>query len=106
MKLFKTAVAFSDGDGKIFLADTIEYQDSFWLVPEWNDNPVAGWSMPARIISLDGLQYQKTPPESGADFFLNVGIPKALCDGQIPPKSGDKYVVIEAPDIKFPYHEH
>jgi hypothetical protein len=102
-KVFKTALGFSDGDARIFRADTIEYQGTFWLVPYWIEFPGEGWRVPERIISLDGLPHQKTPPErSGADFYLNVGIPKCLWDGQIPPGSGDKYVVIEHPDITFP----
>lgn len=101
MKILKTFVFFSDtAPSHIFSVDTIEYQGSFWLVPEWIDNPEQRWTMPARIICLDGLIHQRTSWESG-EFVLNGGIPKDVFDGQIPP--GDKYVVIERPNIRIPY---
>ena len=101
MRIFKTALAFQDvPDGTIYKCDTIEYQGAFWLVPEWLENPDAGVMIPARIICLDGLIHQTTPDNPGADFWLNTGIPKSVFDGAVPP--GDKYVMIERPDIKFP----
>jgi hypothetical protein len=101
MLIFKTAVYFSDSpEGKIYRVDTIDYEGAFWLVPEWLDNPEEGWTMPARIICLDGLIHQETPPGAVFEFVLNTGIPKSVFDGQIP--IGDKYVVIHRPNIKIP----
>ena len=93
---------FSDvDDGTIYKMDTIEYEGKMWLVPEWLDNAAAGWRKPARIICLDLLPHQKSPGGQ-ADFVLNAGIPKSVCDGQIPTQPEDLFVVKEAPDIKFP----
>mgnify|MGYP001579347307 FL=1 len=95
-------IFFSDvDDGMIYKMDTIEYQGKMWLVPEWLDNALEGWRKPARIICLDALPHQKS---SGgpADFVLNAGIPKSVCDGQIQTQPEDLYIVIERPDIKFP----
>jgi hypothetical protein len=101
MKIFKTAVYFSDcQESKIYRVDTIEYEGMFWLVPEWNDFPEAGVTMPDRIICLDGLVHQETSPDAAVQFVLNNGIPRSVYDGQIP--IGDKYVVIKNPDIRFP----
>lgn len=102
MKMFTTMVFFSDvDDGSIYKMDTIEHEGKMWLVPEWLDNARGGWRKPARIICLDVLPHQRTPG-GPADFVLNAGIPKAVCDGQLPQQQEDLYVVIEAPDIKFP----
>jgi hypothetical protein len=101
MVILKTAVIFSDfATGKIYKVDTIEYEGKMWLVPEWLDSPKSGWQMPARIICLDGLHYQKADGKE-VDFVLNAGIPKSVFDGtQIP--LGDRYVVLERPGIQFP----
>jgi len=104
MKIFKTMMSFSDvAEGIIYKMDTIEYQGKMWLVPEWLDSPLRGWRMPARIICLDVLPHQKTSGTNApADFVLNHGIPKSVCDGQIQTQAEDLFVVIERPDIKFP----
>jgi hypothetical protein len=69
-----------------------------WLVPEWLDHPTGPWRMPARIICLDVLLYQKTP-DGPADLVLSFGIPKSVLDGEasLTPTS----VVIERPEVRF-----
>jgi hypothetical protein len=101
MKILKTLMGFSDGDGTMFLADTIEYEGKYWLVPQWLEAPAEGWKRPARIVSLAPLKHQKSTMP-GIDFVLNVPIPKAVFDGEVPTGSGAQYVVIERPDISLP----
>ena len=102
MKIYKTCYFFSDAnDGTIWGCDTIEYEGSFWLVAYWLENKVQGLRKPGRLICIDTIRHQKANGKPW-DFVLNVGIPKALFDGQIPPQSGDKFAVIENPDITFP----
>ncbi len=103
MEILKTMMAFSDGaDGIIYKVDTIEYEGKIWLVPEWLDNAVGGWRIPARIILLDVLPHQKTP-DGPVNFVLTYGIPKSVFfHGQIPPQSKYSFVVRECPDIRFP----
>jgi hypothetical protein len=99
VKIYTTAVSFSDvADGGIFKCDTIEYQGKMWLVPEWLENPKAGWTMPARIILLESLPHQTTTGNAFGDFVLNQPIPKAVFNGQ---QSGGIYIVLERPDIKI-----
>jgi hypothetical protein len=103
MKILKTMMAISDAeDGRIYKVDTIEHEGKFWIVPEWIDNKVTGWSSPTRIILLDVLPHQKSPG-GPADFVLNYGMPKSVFyEGRIPPQPEHRFVVIENPDIKFP----
>ena len=103
MNIFKTLLAFSDGDdGALYRVDTIEHEGKMWLVPSWLDNPVAGHRIPERLILLDVLPHQKTP-DGPADFVLSPGIPKSVFDGEVLPQPGDGFVVIEVPeDIQFP----
>jgi hypothetical protein len=101
MSISKTGMYFSDVPAKLYRVDTIVYEGRPCIVPEWLDNPLGGWRKPARLICLDGLPYQATPG-GPVDFLLNVGIPKSLFYGESQPQPGDLFVVIEAPDIKFP----
>lgn len=103
-KILKTLMSFSDAfPGKIFLADTIEHEGVFWLVPEWTECPAEQWRRPARIICLDGLIHQATHQQHPADFVLRHSMPKAVWDGLLPP--GDKYVIVERPNIQLPLNE-
>src|SRR6266545_1129458 len=101
INIFKTGMYFSDVNAKIYRVDTIEHEGKLYIVPEWLDNPLAGWRTPARLICLDGLPYRATPG-APVDYLLNVGIPKSLFYGESPPQPGELFVVIDAPDIKFP----
>ena len=95
-------VFFSDvSDGQLYRMDTISYQGKMWLVPSWLDNAQKGWRIPERIIWLDVLPHQATPG-GPTDFVLSAGIPKAVCDGQIPQQPEGLFLVIERPDIRFP----
>jgi hypothetical protein len=96
-----TLVLEHDGLHVVHYGDVIEYDGHFWLVPEWRDNRALGVTMPARIIALASLSYQKTgnlPPQ----FVVNDPIPKCVFDGQIPPEQAHKYIVVERPEIRLP----
>lgn len=58
--------------------------------------------MPARIIFLSTLQHQP-PFKEGDHFTLNGPIPEALFDVTEPAQGGNEFVVIERPNIRFPY---
>jgi hypothetical protein len=100
MKVLKTML-FLSGTGKavMFKADTIEYENKFWIVPTWLEAPSEGWKTPERIVCLNSLPHQKSS-FGDADFLVNNPIPKDILYGQIPTQLKDKYVVIMHPDIK------
>jgi hypothetical protein len=106
MKIFKTWVhLYGDEKAGMCQVDTISYQGKLWLVPSWIDNRVAGLTMPARIICLDALPYERDPG-AGCDFVLNESIPTAVFYGQIPPPPDSPYLVIESPDVRIPSPGH
>ena len=88
-------------DGILYRIDTIRHEGKLWLVPEWFDNPKAGWRKPVRIVCMNGLPHQETPG-GPTDFVLNAGIPKSVFDDPAQPQSESGYLVIERPDIRFP----
>jgi hypothetical protein len=93
----KTAVLFEgDAAGKIYQADTIEYEGKFWLVPEWIEDPDTQCSRPLRIVPLDLWPHQKTPALGG--FVINVPISRALFEGRVrQPES--PHQVVDWPDV-------
>jgi len=101
MRIYRTLMAFSDSaPGKVFLSDTIEYDNKFWLVPEWTENKLIRKMRPTRIILLNSLPHQKTNnPAAPADFFLNKPIPKCVFDGQVPPETTFEFHIVENPEI-------
>jgi hypothetical protein len=105
--IFKTWITVIDDEmAQHAVADTIVYEGKLWLVPEWIDNRVAGWTMPARIIALDGLPYESLPAPHECDYLLHEGIPKGIYCGQIRPEPDSCYVVIETPNIRLPGPGH
>lgn len=95
MKIFKTLITFPDG---IYTVDTIEYEGSLWLVPEWIDGtPSEGYSKPVRIIRMPPLQ--QAGPSVSADYVVSYPLPKAVLEGKIPTELANVYDVIENPQI-------
>jgi len=88
-------------ESKILICDTIRYEDKLWLVPLWLENKVEGLKMPARIIRIDTLKYQKLPVGSGsrADFVLNDPLPKSLLNCHVQPPTDFGYEFVDAPEI-------
>ena len=87
--------------GNIHGCDVIEFEGTFWLVPEWLDVPARGVTKPRRIVSLAKVRYQRTP---GADreFVVNDPIPIAVLEGRAPSQIAERYDVRELPEIEFP----
>ena len=101
MKIFKGMVG-SDKDGSIFIVDMIEYENSFWLVPEWLGHPTLDYQMPARIIKINKNQYQKLGGDYPADILLSHAVPSSIMEGKEKRSVGEEYETIEKPDIKIP----
>ncbi len=97
MKILKTWMVL---DNEHHIVDTIEHEGKFWLVPGWLDRRDEGWSTPERIILLDVLPHKQIASGNPADFVVEYSIPKTVFDGQIPPQSEYRFVVIERPDIR------
>jgi hypothetical protein len=96
----KTAMVGNAEGGELWKCDVIEHEGDLWLVPTWLENKDEGWMTPARIVRLTGLQFQTTAEGSWmGDYVLNEPIPKSLFEGR-PPEQGEKYVVVERPDIR------
>jgi hypothetical protein len=81
MPVRRTIVQRED-DGSIFIADTIEYEGKWWIVPEWLAGPSAGTRCPARIISTDGLRLIPAAPQYQADFVLSVPLSRDVLEGR------------------------
>jgi hypothetical protein len=93
-------------DGKIYKVDAIEYEQKLWLVPRWLDAPARGVTMPARLIRMDTLPYQKMTHSSyGADFVLNVPVPKVLLGPTTPQEAVPDFEVRELPEVEIPLAE-
>jgi hypothetical protein len=100
MDILTTMMTVSDtGKAEIFAADTIKYQNKFWIVPTWLEEPNEGWKMPERIVCLENLPHQKGN-FPGYHFVLTHPIPKEILYDHIPIELAHKYVVIMRPDIK------
>ena len=90
-----------DASGQILIMDTISYEGKLWLVPEWLSPPDGGWQTPARIVCIDGLQVQNLSDSAmPADYLLTYPVPKSVLDGETDTEGGQKYVVVERPDIR------
>ncbi len=98
MKIFKTIVSFDD-EGSLYITDTIAWKGKLWLVPKWLDPLGTEKSKPDRIICMDALPHQKTPPGFQADFVLNNPIPKCVFFGEIPKEKSSEYEVILKPVV-------
>ena len=98
MKIYTTVLSFT-GESSIHACDTIELDGKLWLVPRWLSNLVEGTRTPLRIICMDGLSYQKMPPNFQEDFVLNNPIPKCVLDGEVPDDTTFEFVIVESPDI-------
>lgn len=96
--ILKTAVI---NGSTIDLMETIEFEGSFWLVPQWVLSRGDKYIRPLRIISLATIPHQRV---DGPDyqFVVNSPIAKGVLLGH-PPKGQEKlYVIRENPEIVLP----
>lgn len=96
-----TAIIFTGEDNRLLRCDVIEHEGKLWLVPEWLENPIEGWSIPARIIQLDTLNYATTSLK-GAQYQLRDPIPTAILEGRDLPSPDSEYIVEERPQLRYP----
>jgi hypothetical protein len=94
MKILHTLISIKDEGTS--LCDTIEYEGTICLVPEWIDNPSEGYSKPVRIICMSSFAYMRGP----GFYTLKNPIPKCVLDGQIPIELKALFHVVESPEIK------
>jgi hypothetical protein len=73
---------FRTEDGAPFIGDVIEYENEFWLVPEWLEGPTKGTLCPARIICLSGLPTENPEPPYKADWALKNPLQKDVLYGR------------------------
>jgi hypothetical protein len=89
--------------------DAIEYEGSYWLVPEWLVSPDQKSRKPTRIIRVEE-PYQLAGrlaghPKDGFDIFVNVPVPTAVLEGRSLREEGRLFDVVEGPDIEIPVDE-
>jgi hypothetical protein len=87
---------FRTEDGSPFIGDVIEYEDDFWLVPEWLEGPTKGTLCPARIICLRDLPTENPGPQYRADWALTNPLRRDILEGR---RVSQKPRVIPQPDI-------
>jgi hypothetical protein len=97
MKLFSAAVPVSN---KVRTVDAIEYAGTLWLVTHWVDSPDESMTMPARLVCLSLLPYQKTEG-SLHDYVLNKPLPKEIFDLDAPPPEGIGLVVLDTMKVQM-----
>jgi hypothetical protein len=97
----KTLVALA-GTNQIVSVDTIRHEGKLWLVPCWLEATAEGWSMPERIVCIDGLAGGDLAPEFHPNRrMLNDPIPKSVLDGETDTAEGRTYAVVEQPNIRI-----
>lgn len=100
MKIMKTWLATHGAGGAHQIMDTIEYEGSLWLVPEWLESTSKGWTTPIRIIRPLKLSFQKMKM-NGADFLLSHSVPTTLFLGHVPLGQEDEFEIIDHPPINI-----
>lgn len=87
-KVYKVLMSFDDAS-KILIADAIEDEGAFWLVPEWLGRHPSGPLVPERMIRLDRESLRPVPAGYEQDFFLSAPLPAILRDArseaEVPP---------------------
>ena len=79
-----------------FVADTVEYEGKWWIVPNRLEGPTANTRCPARIICTDDLGLTKAPASSQFDYVLASLLDRAVLEGRRVTQSP---FVIPRPDI-------
>ena len=90
-------MAVVEGTDEYRVLDTIEFEGKLWFVPGWLDSPDKKAKRPARIVCLDGLQFDRRNGP-GPEFLLRVPLPKSLFEPGWS-EVGPPYVVEDLPPI-------
>jgi len=105
-KEFKVAFGFEDG--AMAVCGAVEYEGAIWLVPKWLPVQNERYAKPERMIRLDQFRHQRFDPPSngpgpfaGADFGVNVPLPKNLFFDELSSQLKKQYIVLDKPDLKF-----
>ena len=87
-KVYKVLMSFDDASS-ILVADAIEEDGHFWLVPEWLGKDKSGPLVPERMILLDREKLHPAPQKFSQDFFLSDPLPAILrhvrTEAEVPP---------------------
>ena len=94
-------IATPAGEGTQYSkCDTIEHEGSYWLVPEWFEDPSVGLKIPKRMICISNLEHQVLGPDSKyADFLVKYAIPTNVLSGELTEQDKKEYQVIEYPKL-------
>ena len=68
--------------GAPFIGPVIDYDDDYWLVPEWLEGPTIKTWRPARIICLRGLPVENPVHPSEADWALKGPLHTDILSGR------------------------
>jgi hypothetical protein len=96
-----TVIINNAGVYEVQMVDVIQYEERFWLVPEWLDNHAEKISMPVRIISFDQVAHHRmkgTNPE----FVVECPIPKSVFEDRLSSEEAKQYEIVERPPIVIP----
>jgi hypothetical protein len=85
----------------VWTLDLIHYEGEFWLVPEWDDNKIEGWSAPARIVRLGSLPHTIHLGKPIGDASVLAGAPRESVFGPYPSQMLQRGDLVEAPDIRY-----
>ena len=96
-------ISIIEDGGATYKCHAIEYENKYWIVGGWLENPIEKWVRPKRLIGLETLKHQQNFDSQYADFLVTHAIPKSVFDrGVIPPQSEDSFVIVDLPDIHIP----
>ena len=101
--IYRAVVFIDDDELEVRKMDVVLYRDKYWLVPSWLESTTSKVQRPERLILLDTFQHQKCIGSPAGDFVVNDALPRALVDGADPSLVGPQYVVIDSPEIEFPF---
>jgi hypothetical protein len=101
MRIFQTRLSI-EGSPMTIDMDTIEYEDSPWLVPEWLEDESGEEMRPTRMIWLLPLAPQEFRNFGNVRWVVSGPVPKFLFEGRIPPEKAKLYRVLVEPDVWVP----
>src|SRR5215471_16907236 len=93
-------MCFLDDSDEYVLCDTIQYEDTLWIVPEWLESREMRQLRPARIIQLEGLPHQRSQIP-GITWVIDCSLPRDVFYGNAQPLPTSGIVVVDLPEINF-----